>query len=111
MQSHTKTERQKEIWIDWPEYLAIVDKLGKEVSRFKPGEWSTKQKQAYQDYLLCLFYSRYPLRNDLSETKVISKKEYNSLAEEDKKKANFVVKHNTNKYFLVLNEYRGEVLN
>ena len=106
VQSHTKTERQKEIWIDWPDYLEIVDKLAKEVKGFKPGEWTTKQKQAYQDYLLCLFYSHYPLRNDLSHTKVISKKEYNNLTEEQKKKANFVVKHNSNKYFLVLNEYK-----
>ena len=106
VQSHTKTERQKEIWIDWQDYLDIVDKLGKEVSGFKPGDWSTKQKQAYQDYLLCLFYSHYPLRNDLSETRVISKTQYNNLTEEDKKKANYIVKHNTNRYFIVLNEYK-----
>eukprot|EP01045_Picozoa_sp_COSAG04_P032503 COSAG04_NODE_6396_length_1338_cov_0.865214_3_plen_35_part_01 len=35
---------------------------------------------------------------------MISKKEYNNLTEEDKKKANYIVKHNTNRYFIVLNE-------
>ena len=104
--THQKTERQKEIWIEWPEYLDIVQKLRAEVGGFKPGDWSPKQRQGYQDYLITLLYSHYPLRNDFAATKVISKTDYNALTEAQKKQANFVVKHNTNKYFLVLNEYK-----
>ena len=104
--THQKTERQKEIWIEWTEYLQIVEKLRQEVSDFKPGSWSPKQKMAYQDYIITLLYSHYPLRNDFANTRVINKTEYNSLSQEQKKMANFVVKHNTNKYFLVLNEYK-----
>ena len=106
VQSHTKTDRQKAIWVDWVDYLEIVDKLRGEVKRFKPGQWDDKQKMAYQDYLLALFYSKFPLRNDLSETKIITKKQYNQLTEEEKKKANFVVKHHSNRYFLLLNAYK-----
>ena len=102
--THQKTQRQKEIWIEWPEYLQIVSKLRAEVSEFKPGSWTPKQKQGYQDYLITLLYSHYPLRNDFADTRVISKTEYNALTEEQKKQANFVVKHSANKYFLVLNE-------
>lgn len=106
VQTHQKTERQKEIWVEWPDYLGIVEKLGEEVQDFKPGEWSASQKKAYQDYLITLLYSKYPLRNDFAQTRVISKTAYNQLSEEQKKMANFIVKHNTNKYFLVLNEYK-----
>lgn len=63
-QSHQKTDRQKEIWIDWDEFLGIVDKLKEEVADFKPGEWTAQQKQTYQEYLITLLYSHYPLRND-----------------------------------------------
>eukprot|EP01046_Picozoa_sp_COSAG06_P056645 COSAG06_NODE_10783_length_1617_cov_1.291173_3_plen_295_part_01 len=106
VQTHKKTDRQKEIWIDWPDYLGIVDRLGAEVERFKPGEWTKKQKQQYQDYLLTLLYSKYPLRNDWVDVRVITKTEYNKLSDEQKKAGNFLVKHNTNKYFFVLNEYK-----
>ena len=106
VQTHKKTDRQKEIWIDWPDYLGIVDRLGSGVAGFKPGEWTKKEKQQYQDYLLTLLYSKYPLRNDWADVKVITKTDYNKLGEEEKKAGNFLVKHNTNKYFFVLNEYK-----
>jgi len=37
---------------------------------------------------------------------VISKTEYNALGEGQKKQGNYLVKHDTNKYFFVLNEYK-----
>ena len=104
-QSHKKTDRQKEIWIDWDEFLGIVDKLEGEVADYKPGTWTPQQKQTYQEYLLTLLYSHYPLRNDFI-TRVISKTDYNRLASADKEKENFLVKHNTNKYFFVMNQYK-----
>eukprot|EP01045_Picozoa_sp_COSAG04_P007188 COSAG04_NODE_370_length_15729_cov_5.743506_1_plen_223_part_10 len=104
--SHTKTDRQKELWIEWPDFLALVEKLREQVSRFPPKDWTPKQAQVYQDYLLALFYSKYPLRNDLADTKVVGKAEHNALTEAEKKKQNFVVRHDTNKYTLVLNEYK-----
>eukprot|EP01043_Picozoa_sp_COSAG02_P068863 COSAG02_NODE_11584_length_1693_cov_220.543915_2_plen_107_part_00 len=30
VQTHKKTDRQKEIWIDWPDYLEIVGRLQKD---------------------------------------------------------------------------------
>ena len=106
VQTHKKTDRQKEIWIEWPEFLEIVGKLGNEVSEFKAGDWTKKQKMLYQDYIITLLYSHYPLRNDFADTQVISKTDYNSLSLEQKQKANFVVQHDNNKYFFVLNEYK-----
>ena len=69
-------------------------------------EWTPKQTQAYQDFLITLLYSKYPLRNDWADVKVITKTEYNQLSEDQKKQDNFLVKHDTNKYFFVLNEYK-----
>ena len=105
VQTHTKTPRQKEIWIEWPEYLDIVEKLRADA----PGTrnvWTPERRQAYQDYLLTLLYSKYPLRNDFAGVRVIGKKAYNALSLEDKKDTNYLVKHKTNKYFFVLNEYK-----
>ena len=106
VQTHKKTDRQKEIWIEWPEYLGIVDRLGSGVAGLGSGEWSKREKQQYQDYLVTLLYSKYPLRNDWADVRVITKTEYNALGEEEKKKGNYLVKHNTNKFFFVLNEYK-----
>ena len=44
VQTHTKTERQKAIWIDWPDYLEIVEELRKESVALKSGEWTKKQQ-------------------------------------------------------------------
>jgi hypothetical protein len=105
-QLHTKSERQQEIWIDWPDYLDIVERLRDRVSSLKSGDWTPKQKQAYQDFLITLLYSKYPLRNDWADVMVITKTDYNGLTEDLKRAGNFLVKHNTNKFFFVLNEYK-----
>ena len=105
-QLHKKTDRQKEIWIDWPDYLEVVDKMRDRAAHLKSQAWSKRETQQYQDYLIALLYSKYPLRNDWAEVKVISKTEYNALGEEQKKEGNYLVKHDTNKYFFVLNEYK-----
>ena len=106
-QTHSKTPRQKEIWIEWPEFLEIVEKLRADAHRgAKAGEWTAERRRAYQDYLLALLYSKYPLRNDFAGVRVIGKKAYNALSLADKTDTNYLVKHKTNKYFFVLNEYK-----
>ena len=97
VQTHSKTQRQKEIWIDWPDYLDIVERLRDRVSSLKSGDWTAKQKQDYQDFLITLLYSKYPLRNDWADVMVITKTDYNGLTEDLKRAGNFLVKHNTNK--------------
>ena len=53
VQTHSKTPRQKVIWIEWPEFLEIVEKLRADAHRgAKAGEWTAEQRRAYQDYLL-----------------------------------------------------------
>jgi integrase len=104
--SHQKTDRQKEQWIEWNDYLDIVHALGKKTDALGTGEWNSREKMIYQDYLIALLYSKYPLRNDFAEVKVITKKTYNNLTKAEKEQRNYVVKHNSNKYFLVLNEYK-----
>ena len=45
VQTHAKTDRQKEIWIEWPDYLKIVEHLKENVSSLKSESWTPKQKQ------------------------------------------------------------------
>jgi integrase len=109
-QAHRKSPKQIENWLEWTDYLDIVSKLGERVSHLrngtKHGPWSDADRQKFQDYLLCLFYSHYVLRNDLSDVKVVGKRAYRQLSDENKSETNYLVKHDTNKYFLVLNEYK-----
>ena len=88
------------------DYLEIVEELRKESDALKSGEWTKKQQQLFQDYLVTLLYSKYPLRNDWADVRVITKTDYNGLGEGEKKQGNYLVKHDTNKYFFVLNEYK-----
>ena len=48
--------------------------------------WATEDIGAYQEYLLTTLYKHYPVRNDFHDMKVISKREYNKLSNDDKKK-------------------------
>jgi hypothetical protein len=106
VQSHSKTDRQKEMWIEWPDYLKIVQQLQSEVQHYKPGDWTKSMSALFQDYLIALLYSKYPLRNDFAHVNVITKGVFGGLTLAEKKKHNYLVKHKTNKYFLVLNEYK-----
>ena len=104
-QLHKKSDRQKEIWIDWPDYLDIVERLRDRVTSLKSGDWTAKQKQAYQDFLITLLYSKYPLRNDWADVMVITKTDYNALTEDQKRQGNFLVE--TVHHLLVTRESHG----
>ena len=42
VQTHSKTQRQKDIWIEWPDFLEIVEKLRADAHvGGKSGEWTT----------------------------------------------------------------------
>jgi len=58
-----------------------------------------------QAFVLFSIYSKYPMRNDVSEMEAISKRDYNKLKEEDKKSKNYLVVHK-NGMFFVLNKYK-----
>ena len=102
--SHKKTESQKKNWVDWPDYIKMVETLHKHTTSLKTtSEWSMPDKMWFQDYLVALLYQHYPLRNDFIAW-VIGKWDYNKLSNQDTKDTNYLV---VDKGFtLVINEYK-----
>eukprot|EP01043_Picozoa_sp_COSAG02_P025817 COSAG02_NODE_1464_length_12487_cov_122.573297_6_plen_307_part_00 len=106
MKARTKTASQEKNWVDWPDYVAMVEEMRLELVPLKSTSegWTTPQKMAYQDYLVALLYQHYPLRNDFVAT-VVSKREFNKLTVADKRERNYLVRDG-NGFFLALNEYK-----
>ena len=103
--SHEKTEKQQANWVDWSDWTEMSDDLGESTKHLKrEKEWSDEELLQFQDYLITQLYKHYPVRNDFHDTKVVSKREYNKLADIEKKNNNFVV--DSRPMLLILNEYK-----
>ena len=61
MKAQQKTESQAKNWVSWDEYLGLVQTLQTSVKSLGTAPWSWRQLSQYQDYLLALLYSHYPL--------------------------------------------------
>jgi hypothetical protein len=109
MKAQQKTESQAKNWVSWDEYLQLVQTLGTHVKSLgtapRSDPWSWRQLSQYQDYLLALLYSHYPLRNDFGDVRFLSKTAYNNLG--DKDQGNYLItEQGGKKMTLVLNEYK-----
>ena len=104
--AHKKTASQQKNWVEWPAFQAMVRDMAQDVSDMKGGRaWSAPELMRYQDYVLALLYSHYPLRNDFGDVKILSKMGFKRLSGADKSQQNYLVKTG-NQMFLVLNEYK-----
>ena len=105
MKDHTKTESQEKNWVDWPDYVTMVEKMKRETTSLKSTQtWTMADKMKFQDYLVALLYQNYPLRNDFV-AKLIGKREYNRLTDDDTRETNYVAT-NGSSFTLVINEYK-----
>ena len=102
MSSHKKTSKQEHNWVEWTDYVKMVDKLSNNVKHLKKkSEWSIDDLNKYQEHLLTLLYKYYPVRNDFHDMKILSKREYNKLKN---KKNNYLVLGSPMKF--MLHEYK-----
>ncbi len=107
-QSGKISEKQKNNFVELKEIMSMIDTMDKEIKSKnlkKKESLNGKEKELLTVYTMFSFLSKYPLRNDLSGMRYISKTEYNQLTEDDKKAGNFLVK-NKNKLNMILNEYK-----
>ena len=106
-QAHTKTESQEKNWVDWPDYLRLVTTMRKDVRDLKGNDWSWREKSRFQDFVIVLLYSFYPLRNDFGNVKVLTKSNFNKTTKAEREETNYLVlEKNSQKMTLVLNEYK-----
>jgi hypothetical protein len=104
--AHKKTASQQKNWVEWPAFQAMVRDMAQDVSDMKGARaWSAPELMRYQDYVLALLYSHYPLHNDFGDVKILSKMGFKRLSGADKAQQNYLVKTD-NQMFLVLNEYK-----
>ena len=103
--THKKTETQEKNWVSWDEYLGMVEKLKDSVQDLrKKKEWDKGDTLRYQNYLLSLLYSNYPLRNDFHDMEVITQRDFKKRSDN---KNYFVIQTSKKpKYKIVLNEYK-----
>ena len=105
VKAHKKSAKQETNWVEWKDYVAMIDKLKNKVQHLNRKKiWTTEEIGEYQEYLLTTLYKHYPVRNDFHDMKVISKREYNKLSNNDKKETNFLVRGKP--MLLILNEYK-----
>ena len=106
IKSRKKTESQEKNWVEWPDYLAMVSEMKTDLAEQEAAkDWTWRGTLRYQDYVIALLYSHYPLRNDFGDVKVVSKSAFNNTTHEERKKQNYLIKEPT-KMSLVLNEYK-----
>ncbi len=101
--SHKKTASQEANWIEWPDYVEMVDRMSHEV-KFS-GEMTTSTAMKFQDYLVALLYRHFPVRNDFSDLKIILSKDWNNLTDEKKTEHNYLMKSKTG-FEIILNHYK-----
>ena len=88
--AHKKTASQEKNWIEWPDYVEMVDRMGKEVKFVEPMT-TTQSAMKFQDYLVTLLYQHFPVRNDFADLRVITSKEWKKMTEKEKTAHNYLV--------------------
>lgn len=109
-QKGTKSDHQKENWVELEELYKMLNTMNDEIKPIKKAnmEWkdmSKAQRNLIQAYTIFSIYVRMPMRNDVAGMESISKREYNKLTEKDKEDNNYLVVERTDLWF-VLNEYK-----
>lgn len=98
------TPKQKANWITMEEFKDVIERMFDEISKdklYKKENLDNKQYNLLQNYVLLRFYLEYPLRNDISNTKVIHSKK------SDDGKQNYILLHADSVYF-ILNVYKTD---
>ena len=107
--AHKKTESQEKNWVEWPDYLAMVSEMKTDLAalagKSEAKDWTWRETLRYQDYVIALLYSHYPLRNDFGDVEIVSKSAFNNTTTEEREKQNYLIKEQA-KMSLVLNEYK-----
>ena len=97
------SEKQKPNFISYAELEKYIKKIKKDITPLKKATFITSQdRDSFQVYMMLEFLIKYPLRNDLSGMKLLTKTEFNKLKE---KTENYLVKEK-NKMIVYLYEYK-----
>ena len=102
------SDKQKQNFAEFSEVQEMISTMENEIKSKglkKKENLTGKEKELLMVYTMFTFLLKYPLRNDLSGMRYITKTAYNKLSEEDKKNGNFLV-NEKNSLTAILNEYK-----
>jgi hypothetical protein len=96
-ESGEMSDKQKENWIPLDEIQDFVTEMNGEVKHLKlRKDLSTSDLMLVQDRFMVKFWTTYPIRNDLANTRVLSKKAFNQLSNEDRANNNYLIVSSNN---------------
>ena len=102
------SDKQKRNFIKLEEVNKMISEMGEDIrinKLKKKGEISAKEKQLIMVYILFNIYTRLPMRNDVAGMESITKRQYNTLSEEDKKERNYLIVEK-NRMKFVVNQFK-----
>ena len=86
------TERQLDAWIPLSDIQDFVGRMNMKTKGLKLNkDMSTGDKQLLQDRFMVKFWITYPVRNDLADTRVLPRREFANLSQEDTSNNNYIV--------------------
>jgi hypothetical protein len=89
------TDKEQTNWVELDRIDAFIAEMNNNINtldlKLKTGFINVANLQLAQDLFLVKFHTVYPLRNDLAETAVVSKKDYNKLSAEDLQNGNYII--------------------
>tara|TARA_R110000744_G_scaffold176292_3_gene295160 strand:+ start:332 stop:1273 length:942 start_codon:yes stop_codon:yes gene_type:complete len=102
------SDKQSKNLISYEELQGLIDEIKNvlDIPKLKKAETITaKQSKLLMVYVILSILIQNPMRNDLSNMLIISKKGYNSLTDDDKKENNYLLVEKSSLQF-VLNDYK-----
>ena len=107
-QSGVISDKQKDNFIELSELRGMIDNIRKDLDlpKLKKKETLTpKEYKLLQVYTILEILINIPMRNDLSNMKKISQKDYKKLSDKEKQENNYLVMEKTSLKF-ILNDYK-----
>lgn len=107
LSTQTKTATQRKNWIEYEELVNIANNLVNSVKKYKTRDDLNKLEMSeLQNAVLLKTHLVFPIRNDLSEVKIINNIDYEKLTEKEQLKHNWLLKTGK-KMKLIFNNFKN----
>lgn len=114
LKEQRKTETQKINWLDYDDVVIIANNLMDDVKlsnihrKNKDYVPTNKEFDKLQQYLILRTYLTFPLRNDFADMRIMKKKNYEKLPDEERDSANYLVLSPSNKKQFFINQFKNK---
>ena len=109
LNSQEKTVTQKANWVELDDIKRVLNKMLEDINKDKLFSKQKLSKTEYgliQKYILLRFYMSHSVRNNVSDTRVLSQKEYDDLKEDERLGNNYLIRTG-NKFVFKLNKFKN----